>query len=468
MPRFLLAVVSVSALFAFASSASGAPCSSPAFDGAAFSCVFGEGAEFLLTVDGAPPFSYAVSSSSSGAVWLDGGSIAISQNGSMLTPANNLSVSGPVSCGDGIDPTLGVYSYLSVPWVAETAASGSTRIVANFTCFRDYNLAALSAHFPDGASGVATLPPQAMGSGGLDGGNARPSLHFPSFSLTSLLGPQMGYIEWAGEMSSYDNNHGVGLSAYKGGQKSGPLCLFNKTQLVPGTSKPASLVLGPGLGDGAFIAHQILGVVPDPAGTGGPTATAGCTFAPHTDEVGSSNAPGSGEGIVVQAGNASACCAACAALGAENCDSWVYDTDGEAGGNNCWPLIGIKGSKQGMSDRALGIMWTPPACASGGIQNGTAAAGGGSTPSEGFEAGSPVASAGECCVLCATLGVGACAAWTYEEEAPTSPLCFPLLSWNGTVARPNASFGIAGPRPQVLAGGPQGYIESYPAGFASV
>jgi hypothetical protein len=175
--------------------------------------------------------------------------------------------------------------------------------------------------------------------------------------------------------------------------------------------------------------------------------------------VGGTNSPGTGTGIVVQAGNASACCAACVALGPLLCDAWVFDTDGYASNANCWPILGITGSKQGMTDRILGINFDVP-CAP---QLDTAAAA--SQPSAGFEGGLPTADAPQCCVLCGTLGSAACAAWAYNSTAGT---CFPLASWaGGMVPAPGLTFGIAQSRPAVLAAGVQGQITALPPLFRS-
>jgi hypothetical protein len=70
--------------------------------------------------------------------------------------------------------------------------------------------------------------------------------------------------------------------------------------------------------------HTVVAVVPGAAAAAaaasagaqrGYAVDAGCAVAAHTDKVGGGNAPGSGTGLVVQQNNASACCAACRALG---------------------------------------------------------------------------------------------------------------------------------------------------------
>ncbi len=426
-----------------------------------FRCHLDGDLSLVVTSSPDPPFFPYSVGPPTGPAWLEGGGYAVSQSGTMFAPGAGLSAGSP-SAGSGVDAALGAFTYFSIPWMADGLA-----FVTNFTCHTDFHLAALTASFPTGATGVATLPSQPMGSASLDGGNAVPSVHFPSFAAsatTALRSPTLGFVEWAGEMDSYSSKHGVALESYGGGQQSGPLLLFNKSQLVPGASKPQALVLGPGLSPGAHIAHSILGLVADPAPPSQSElrVAPACSYAPHTDEVGGNSSPGTSGGIMVQAGNASACCEACAALGLSLCDSWVYDTDGTAGGANCWPLLGTKGSKQGMPDRVLGIMW-PVTCKG---QDGLAAVGG--TPSQGFEAGLRSGGADACCVLCETLGEAACSAWQYNASAVApAPDCFPLISYTSTSPSAAVTLGGASPRPIVLAAGVQGYVTHFPPGFAS-
>ena len=424
-----------------------------------FRCAFDAFVLSVSNVTGPPFFPYVVTSLS-GAPWLENGSISVfGGNGGneLLSPGNGLQP-GPAVVGAGSDAALGPYTFLSVPW-----AGASVSIRANFTCFTDFRVAAFVRTWPAGAA-VLRNP----------GGDAAPSSHFPQFSAqagTALRSDTIGFVEWAGEMDSYGNNHGVGLRGYGGGRQSGPLLLYNVSEAVPGKSRAQALVLGPGAGDGTHLVHGILGVVADPAPAAGAAAAAaaalgggaarvaiapGCSGVPHTDEVGSHNAPGSGGGMLVQAGNASACCAACAALGLAACDSWVYDTDGTAGGNNCWPLQGIRGSKQGMTDRQLGIMWDVPCVPEEDIAPVASA------PADGFADGLPAENAGACCVACATLGADACAAWLFNGS-----VCWPLANVSGTRAAPGQTFGVAVVRPAVLAAGVQAYIAALPPGFTS-
>lgn len=244
---------------------------------AAFKCEFDS---FVLLVNETGSFPYAVTSAT-GASWLEGGSLAIYSGGTMLSPGAGLVPGAPAS-GSGLDPALGSYTYLSVPWLVGNAAT----VWANFTCFRPFGLAGFTLSFPDGLP----LGPSLAG--------PAPRTQFPTFSAgpgTALRSQAMGFVEWAGEMDSYGNTHGVGLHSYSGGRSSGPLLLFNRTALVPGASKPQALVLGPGGGPGTHVAHQILGLVPAPGGA--PAAGGGCVALPHTDKLGGGNAPGSGSGL---------------------------------------------------------------------------------------------------------------------------------------------------------------------------
>ena len=423
-----------------------------AADTATFACTAGG---LTLTVQAQPPaaFTYAVASALTGAAWLEGGSLALLQAGSYLTPGAGLTAGAP-ALGSGED-ALGAYTYCAVPW--ETNGSAPFFFTANFTCYAEH--IAFALHFPGGYSFAS--PQQ----------TALPATHFPQWQRTAstLASAATGYVEWAGEMDTYNNRHGVGLQGYQGGVESGPLLLYNASQLALGGALPQALVLGPGGGPGTHVAHGVLGVVRDPAAAAPPAAPCSggsldCYAAPHTDKQGGGLAPGvPGGGLLVQAGNASACCAACAALG-QLCDAWVYDTDGTAGdGNNCWPLLGVTGSTQGASDRVLGLApAAAPACPAPAADAAPAA----STPSLGFEAGVGNSTPAACCRLCGTLGPSACAAWVLHSA---SGLCFPLLTPSAARApAPGVLTGAPTPPPMVLAAGVQGRIAALPPRFASV
>ena len=442
-----------------------------------FSCAFNG---FVLSVGDAPTgFAYGVALAD-GTAWLEGGSLAIldAGAGAWLAPGAGLVPAGAPVLGTGADAELGAYAFLSLPWAANASAGTTLRAAAsaasaasvaaadasplflsNFTCYTDAALAAFSLTFPDGLERL----------GGGPGATERPATRFPSFSAdagTALVSDAMGFVEWAGEMSEYGDKHGVGLQGFGGGRSSGPLLLFNHSQLDFGAPRrPAALVLGPGAGPGTHLVHTVLAVVP-----AGPSAAAaaaapppghevdpGCITASHTDKVGGGNAPGSGTGLVVQQGNASACCAACRALG-DACDSYVYDTDGFAGdGHNCWPILGLTGSEQA-ADRVLGLAH-PVRC----LAQAATAPAPGAVPARGFEAGAPAASPDACCVLCATLGAAQCVAWAFEAD---TGLCAPLLSFAGTAPAPAArTFGAAQRAPAVLAAGVQGLAASLPPRF---
>ena len=406
-----------------------------------FTCTF---SGFTLRVGGSPPFPYSLSTG--GAPWLEGGTLSLLHNGSYLSPGAGLTAGAPVA-GAGVDE-LGAYTFLSVPWLAPEAA-----FLANFTCYSGGALAALSLHFPGGFSFGGSLGAEAA---------ARFPLFFAAGENSTLLSPALGFVEWAGEMDSYANAHGVGMQGFGGGTQSGPLLLFNASELVPGASKPHALVLGPGGGAGAHVAHGVVNLLPAHApARGAPAAAAACdpaTWAPHTDEVGANPAPGFEGGVMVAAGQPAACCAVCATAGLSVCDSWVFDTDGTAGGANCWPLLGIKSSKQ-VGDRMLGVM-APAECDA----PAPAAAPATSTPADGFAAGVGNSSAAACCAVCGALG-SACTAWAFDAPSAT---CFPLKAAAGSApAAPGRAWARKKAPSMWLAAGVQGEITNLPPRFTS-
>jgi hypothetical protein len=413
----------------------------PLCAGDLFTCPF---SGFTLRVLGPPAFLYTLSTG--GAPWLEGGTLSLLRNGAYLFPGAGLTAGAPVA-GAGVDE-LGAYTFLSIPW---SAAPGAL-IVANFTCYGGA-LAALSLHFPGGYSFGGSLGAAAA---------ARFPLFFAAGENSTLLSPALGFIEWAGEMDSYANAHGVGMRGFGGGTQSGPLLLFNASELVPGAAKPHALVLGPGGGAGTHVAHGVVNLLPAAAPPAAPVAAAACgdpaSWAPHTDEVGANAAPGFEGGVLVAAGQPAACCAKCAAAGPSVCDSWVFDTDGTAGGANCWPLLGIRGSKQA-GDRVLGVM-APPACDAPTPAAAPAAA----TPADGFESGLGNSTEASCCAVCGALG-GACAAWAFDAPSAT---CFPLKAAAGSApAAPGRAWARKKAPSMWLAAGVQGEIASLPPRFTS-
>lgn len=405
-----------------------------------FTCAFGGG--FILNV--AMNLSYSVERA--GSPWLDSGTLAIYDGISFLSPGAGL-IPGQQVLGSASDDELGDFSFLSTDWASNSSSSSTPFATSNFTCY-DVGIVSFSITFPFGMSSFG-------------GTNELPLTHFPSFpanSDTFLRSQDTGFIEWAGEMSEYGDKHGVALEGFAGGRQSGLLLLFNKSALDFGASERApALILGPGSGEGSHLVHTVIRLlsssteesyVVDPS----------CIVANHTDKIGGGNAPGSGSGLVVQQNNVSACCAACKALG-DDCDAYVYDTNGFAGdGHNCWPIQGITGSEQA-SDRVLGLNSNSIRCSP---QPGTSPSAD-AVPSTGFSAGQILPSPDACCVLCTTLGSAECSGWFYNSDVNT---CYPLLSFQGTVSGPAShTFGKAVSPPSQLVVGVQGMVESLPPGF---
>jgi hypothetical protein len=346
------------------------------------------------------------------------------------------------------DNDLGDYSFLSTEWKSNSSSSVPFA-VSNFTCY-DLGLVSFSLTFPNGLTSFG-------------GTNELPLTYFPSFSADSdsfLRSQETGFVEWAGEMSEYGDKHGVALEGFEGGRKSGLLLLFDKSSLNFGASERSpALIIGPGTGDGTHLAHTVINVIPSQSDSlQGYLVDSSCVVANHTDKIGGGNAPGSGTGLVVQQNNVSACCAACKALG-DNCDAYVYDTNGFAGdGHNCWPILGITGSEQA-TDRVLGLNSNSIRCLP---QPGTSPSAD-AVPSNGFSLGQILPTADACCVLCTTLGMDECSGWFYNSDIST---CFPLLRFQGTVSGPTShTFGKAVSAPSLLAVGVQGLVESLPTGF---
>ena len=421
-----------------------------------FSCdVDGLALQVFSTPVSPPFYPYRVISSAFGIEWLSGGSYAISSGGSVLSALSGdlVPVPGSTLAGDsaGDDQALGPYSFLSIDWLA---VSSNISFVTNFTCYSQPPLISWTLAFPTGLPDCALL----NASAGLSP-TALTSTRFPSFEadlLTTLRSSQMGFIEWAGEMTSYQSGHGVGLQGYLGGQMSGPLALYNTSSFSPGSGlKPQALVLGPL----TSFQHSIIGVVHEDRAAGSPQPSSCGLAVPGTDEIGANHSPGYDNGA--HTGTAAACCALCTRLGVAVCDAWVFDTSGP-GGPDCWPIIGITGSKPA-SNRVLGFPAGRNVTCSAPMVN-TRVVGG--TPSAGLQAGLHVNSSASCCALCAILGPLSCGVWEFVEELDESPNCFPFSKIEGTQSAVNHTTAVA-PGSVRLAAGVQAYITSLPPAFST-
>ena len=191
------------------------------FDGLLLSVVYNESSPLM--------FPYEVAHAASRALWLEGGSIAVSSGGVLLSPGAGLTPGAPFA-GVGIDDALGEYRFLSIPY-----SGAGVELTANWSCYSG-GVMAFTAFFPDGLANLAR--PAARLHGRHSGGSGvAPATHFPQFSAgagTALRSADMGFVEWAGEMDEYGNTHGVGLEGYGGGRSSGPLLLFDRSAMAAG------------------------------------------------------------------------------------------------------------------------------------------------------------------------------------------------------------------------------------------
>jgi len=438
---------------------------------AVFSCALDGLTLNVYSTPGAPPFFPYEVVDSDGNAFFEAGSFAFSSSrdffsadaapgsGAALTP-------GAPVVGAGVDLNLGAFTFLSVPWTAAAALPAPLRVTTNFSCFATGGgggaaLAAFTALYNDGVANSSLLAPPSAGTN-LES-NARPISHFPSFAagpLSALRSPSMGYVEWAGCMTSGNSDHGVGLSGFVGGQQSGPLLLFNATELAASAGVAAARKQAAVLGALEEVGHSILGVVPDPAPQATESAGTCGAGAAHTDQVGAGHSPGYDNGA--HTGTAAACCALCTNLTLASCDSWVFDTSGPAG-PDCWPCLGTTGSKP-VADRTLGFPAERPTACGKAMPNTDVAT---ATPSPGFEAGEATGSIDGCCALCAVLGPMSCTAFVYAPAAAPAADCFPLVSASGVKPSPGRTLVLSGAGSPRLAAGPQGYLTSLPPSFST-
>lgn len=154
---------------------------------------------------------------------------------------------------------LGAYSELVVDWDTQAAQYS---VSTEFICYASSNLIVLRTIFRHGIShGASTYRFEPD----FDNFNSstQPIVNFPSFKLgPEAIVSSMGHIEWAGEFSFAQNNWGVSLSGYVGGQLGGPVVLHQPVWSTG--SKPQAAVLG-ALSN---FKDTILGIVPDPVVSG--------------------------------------------------------------------------------------------------------------------------------------------------------------------------------------------------------
>lgn len=288
------------------------------------------------------PFSYQVSSlpgDSNGDFLLERGGLAIHQDGVWYSQ-------------DTLTPLPGWPN--ATAFTIQWSTPGDLLVFnSTFSCSFSSGLISFELIFPQGATGMATLPLPPHDASLHP--NALPSTHFPSFAADSstALGSHLGYLEYAGIFSSADSSVGKGLAGFKGGQQSGPLVLFTEPN---GTVAVLSPLTG--------FQSSIIAAVPAPASKQTPGSS--CEPLPNTDQTGASHSPGTDAGIRVS--DAAACCALCMSLGLSNCTAWVFDTPSPPTGPNCWPTIGITGTTT-TPYRELGLVAPLPLrVLSGGVQ----------------------------------------------------------------------------------------------------
>jgi hypothetical protein len=209
-----------------------------------WACILDAASGLTLSVLETPPYTYHVFEGVGGGEWLDSGSYSFFSSGNEYTAGANASgllPSGPPASGSGQD-AYGPYTYLSIPWV--TAPPASIPAMTNFTCYApaagsSSSVAIFELAFPMGLPNASIVSPPVQGNYEA-AGNAVPSTRFPSFAAgpaAAVRSPELGYVEYAGCMSSTLSSVGRGLGGYLGGQQSGPLVLFNATGFAPGAHR---------------------------------------------------------------------------------------------------------------------------------------------------------------------------------------------------------------------------------------
>jgi hypothetical protein len=196
-----------------------------------WTCVLDSISGITLEVEEAAPYAYRIFQAG-GSDWLDGGSLSFFNSGvEYASNSSNLIPYGPAASGIGED-SFGAYSFFSVLW--GTTDQTSITALSNFSCYGE--VAVFGLTFPGGLPNSSIVPPPHSGNYEAPG-NAVPTTRFPSFAAgptDAAHSAGLGYVEYAGCMSSQRNSVGKDLNGFIGGQQSGPLVLFNASGYAAG------------------------------------------------------------------------------------------------------------------------------------------------------------------------------------------------------------------------------------------
>jgi len=208
-----------------------------------------------------------------GTPWFVGGDAAVYSNGWLSARGGGLTTLSVVSAS-GADPVWGPFTSLTVSWVGAPFAWDTA-----FVCYPSAALVEFRSTWPAGAPLSAGIQPP--GSIYNDGGfynfniSSSPLAHFPSFRLgPSSPTSDLAHIEWAGEFSFHQNNWGVSLEGYVGGQLGGPTVLHDASWELGG--KPRAGVVGPL----SAFKDAVTSIVPDEVDPSSPNWR--WVFGPHS------------------------------------------------------------------------------------------------------------------------------------------------------------------------------------------
>lgn len=240
-----------------------------------FSCDAGA---HRLEVENSTALGYAVTVA--GQAWLSGGALRVHVADTWFSTD---SIPGGIVLQDvrassGIDPRLGPYTALDASWRIPAAAG--LAVQSSFRCFDASGGAIIfTLEFPKGAEGVALAPFPPAEPLPHYNSSVTPVTLFPVFlsGPWTLLGSELGFLEWLGNWAATENHVGHGLAAapdpFAGGQASGPLVLFNASMPEGG---PA-LVLAPA----GHYKTAIIGQVNSSSAGGGCPGPSAVGVGPH-------------------------------------------------------------------------------------------------------------------------------------------------------------------------------------------
>ena len=186
-----------------------------------------------------------------GQPWLESAPVSLFAGSAWYTSSagtsNALTLSAPAWESTGIDPTLGQFDALTIPWRYYGPSSSPSHFNTTIKYYGALGAVTFEQAFVDGVPRVGTLQQPPLAGRGCETGintTTLPLAEFPAFrSGPGTRLSELGYTTWAGTCCwRLRVGGGVGLGGFMGGAEGGPLTLFDAQSA---SAKADAMVLSP-------------------------------------------------------------------------------------------------------------------------------------------------------------------------------------------------------------------------------